>query len=115
MGTQTCPDLECGLTFNNSEQHDLGLQFLQSNLEVSLCRGWVYGKVLVADALLPYEAPPNECLPFFLAHSIGEHPWWVFQVQATVSSDPDEHPMDPLDLVEPNSEAILLYILFLSK
>lgn len=117
MGIQTCPDLEYGLTINTSEQHDLGLHFLQSSLEVSLCDGWMHEKVSVADAFLPYEALPtsHECLPFFLAHSICEHPWWVLQVQATVNSDPDERPMDHLDLVEPNSEAIFLYILFLSK
>lgn len=92
----TSPDLECGLAIDNR-----GLHFPQSSLGVSLCRGWEGEKVAVTVAFLPYEAPPQVCLPFYLAQSICERPRWVVQVQATVSSDFDERPVDTLNLVNP--------------
>ena len=72
-------------------------------------------KVAVAVALLPYEASPHVCLPFYLAQSICQCPWWVVQVQATVSSDLDEHLVDTLDLVKPSGETVLLLILLFPK
>lgn len=59
--------------------------------------------------------PPHVCLPFYLAQSICQCPWWVVQVQATVSSDLDEHLVDTLDLVKPSGETVLLLILLFPK